>query len=67
MIRPPFGLARMAGVVAGLIGIAVADKISILTEFVLWQRAAPEGNSLIDRSLAISLWGSFSHLVVGKE
>lgn len=49
------------------IAVALVEKLSILTEFVLWQRAAPEGNSLIDRSLAISLWGSFSHLVVGKE
>lgn len=49
------------------LSVQLVDKISLLGEFILWQRGAPEGGSLIDRSLAISLWGSFSHLVVGKE
>lgn len=49
------------------VGVTLTDNLAILTEFVLWQRSAPEGGSLIDRSLAISLSGRFSHLVTGKE
>lgn len=49
------------------VGVTLTDNLAILTEFVLWERSAPEGGSLIDRSLAISLSGRFSHLVTGKE
>jgi hypothetical protein len=51
------------------IGFSLHDNLLFLTEFVLWQRKAPkpEGFTTYDRALAFSLWGSFSHLVFGKE
>ncbi|XXY53306.1 hypothetical protein WME91_19435 [Sorangium sp. So ce269] len=49
------------------VGVALTENLGVLTELVLWERSAPEGHSLVDRSLAISLNGRFSHLVTGKE
>ena len=49
------------------IGVALNQYLTVLTEFVLWPRSTPEGDSTIDRSLNISVTGSFSALVAGKE
>jgi hypothetical protein len=49
------------------IGVALNQYLSVLAEFVLWPRSDPEGDSIIDRSLNITVTGSFSGLVIGKE
>jgi hypothetical protein len=41
------------------VAVAVGDNLTVLGEYVNWRRYAPAGNSLIDRSLNLTLQGHF--------
>jgi hypothetical protein len=41
------------------VAVAVGDNLTVLGEYVNWRRYSPAGNSLIDRSLNLTLQGHF--------
>ena len=43
----------------GLPAVATGDNLTILGEYVDWRRYAPAGNSIVDRSVDITLNGHF--------
>lgn len=49
------------------LGVKLNDHLDLLAEYVLWPRHTREGDTEIDNALAISLSGTFSALVAGKE
>ena len=49
------------------VGYKFSDNLSVLAEVVFWDRQAKEGNTVLDRSLNLTLSGHFSASVLDQK